>query len=140
MVNQKILISFEVDSKELAEFNRVLLNRWNRADNLRVPMERISKYMEENIEENFSGRGSVWGKWKKRKRYYKHPVLEKTGKMRDGFSYKVGKNFVEISNPVKYFKYHQLGTVKMVSRKMWGINNRQAREIQKQIQLYLVEN
>ncbi len=137
MMGQMIDIRFEVDGKELADFNRELDNRWDRADNLKKPLDDAAQYMLDQIKQNFAKSGSIWKRWPKRKKFYTHPILRKTGKLSEGFDHRVGPTKAVISNPVSYFKFHQLGTSKMPARKMWGINNRNAREIQKRIQLYL---
>lgn len=55
-----------------------------------------------------------------------HPILERTGDLRSAFYYKttnVSKknNYLEVSNKSKYFKYHQVGTKKMVARPMLAL-------------------
>ncbi|MCP4568504.1 MAG: hypothetical protein GY841_13080 [FCB group bacterium] len=40
------------------------------------------EFISESISKNFAGRGRK-PRWKNRKKYYSHPILDKTGKMRD---------------------------------------------------------
>ena len=66
--------------------------------------------------EVFDSRGAVYGEaWKKRKKEYPWPLLEKTGEMRYAFKDKVEKMGVAVFNPVMYFKFHQS---KMPRRKL----------------------
>lgn len=140
MEGQKIPISIEVDGKQLAEFDQVLMNRWKRANNLRVPLQQVAKYMLEEIDSNFDKKGTVFGsKWKRRKRIYKHPALNKTGTMKGNFISKVAATRVVIKNKTPYFKFHQLGTSKMDARKMWGMTETHSRDIIQRIQEYLVQ-
>lgn len=139
MEGQKIPISIEVDGKQLAEFDQVLMNRWKRANNLRVPLQQVAKYMLEEIDSNFDKKGTVFGaKWKRRKHIYKHPALNKTGTMKGNFISKVAATRVVIKNKTPYFKFHQLGTSKMAARKMWGMTETQSRIIIQRLQEYLV--
>lgn len=140
MEGQKIPISIEVDGKQLAEFDQVLMNRWKRANNLRVPLQQVAKYMLEEIDSNFDKKGTVFGRrWKRRKRTYRHPILNKTGVMKENFISNVDSTKAVIKNKTPYFKFHQLGTSKMVARKMWGITEAHSRNIIQKIQEYLVQ-
>lgn len=137
---QEVPISFEVDGLQLQDFNEVLMNRWKRANSLRRPLQRIAEYMLEEIDRNFTRRGVVFGAaWRRRKRSYPHNILHKSGRMRGDFHGVAHNDRAVIKNKTPYFKYHQLGTRHMPSRKMWGITDLQAREIRQQIQEYLVE-
>lgn len=140
MEGQKIPISIEVDGKQLAKFDQVLMNRWKRANNLRVPLQQVAKYMLEEIDSNFDKKGTVFGRrWKRRKRTYRHPILNKTGAMKENFISNVDSTKVVIKNKTPYFKFHQLGTSKMATRKMWGITETHSRDIIQKIQEYLVQ-
>lgn len=139
MEGQKIPISIEIDGQQLAAFDRILMNRWRRANSLRQPLRQIAEYMLNEIDRNFDGKGMVFGvKWRKRKRSYGHPILNKTGKMRSGFTSNVSATKAVIRNKTPYFKYHQLGTRKMTARKMWGMTETHSRSIIQSIQEYLV--
>lgn len=71
----------------------------------------------------YDTRGSILGKkWGRRKKSYPWAPLQKTGRMRSNTKSKKGNNFVEISNPTSYAKYHQFGTKKMVARPIVGSN------------------
>lgn len=58
-----------------------------------------------------------------------HPILLRTGKLRDGFRKQVTKNMVRVYNVVDYFKYHQLGTPKMPARRMIVFPERLKQEV-----------
>lgn len=140
MEGQKIPISIEVDGKQLAEFDQVLMNRWKRANNLRVPLQRIAKYILDEIDDNFDKKGTVFGRrWKRRKRTYRHPILNKTGVMKENFISNVDGTKAVVKNKTPYFKFHQLGTSKMPARKMWGMTEIHSRDIIQRIQEYLVQ-
>lgn len=139
MEGQKIPISIEVDGQQLIAFDRILMNRWRRANSLRQPLRQIAEYMLDEIDRNFDGKGMVFGvKWRRRKRSYRHPILNKTGKMRSGFTSNVSATKAVIRNKTPYFKYHQLGTRKMAARKMWGMTEAQSRIIIQRLQEYLL--
>lgn len=139
MEGQKIPISIEIDGQQLAAFDRILMNRWKRANNLRQPLRKIANFMLDEIDRNFDRRGAVFtNRWRKRKRSYGHPILNKTGKMRSGFTSNVSATKAVIRNKTPYFKYHQLGTRKMAARKMWGMTETQSRIIIQRLQEYLL--
>lgn len=139
MDGQKVPISVTVDGEELKQFNQILLNRWKRASSLRIPLQEAANFMLDEIAKNFSGkRGTVFGaQWQKRKRNYPWPLLNKTGKMKDGFKAEIYSDKAVIKNPTRYFKYHQMGTKNMPARKMWGMTEPQARYIRQRLQIYL---
>lgn len=137
-MSQGIRLSIRVDGIERAL--RSFDNRWKRANDLSEPLDRAADFMLGEIDRNFNGRrGRIWGGWPRRKRSYPWPILEKTGKMRRGFAKKVKSSEAIITNRVKYFKFHQAGTKRMVKRAMWGITHEQSRQIVKEVQKYLVE-
>ena len=139
MEGQKIPISIEVDGQQLADFDQILMNRWKRASNLRKPLQQAADYMLGEIDRNFDRRGTVFKKrWKRRAKTYRHPILNKTGTMKGNFISNVDSAKAVIKNKTPYFKYHQLGTSKMVARKMWGMTEAQSRIIIQRLQEYLV--
>lgn len=132
----RLQIGTEGDERIVRDF----VNRWNRANNLRQPLANFAKYYRQEIDSNFGSRGGGMSpKWKARRRKYSHPLLEKTGAMRRGFTQKIGAFEVEFANSRKYFKFHQLGTSVMPARKMWGVRNQDGTRLIKEIQKYLVE-
>lgn len=76
--------------------------------NFKPVLFKIGREVRIAVDANFGSRGSLFReKWAPRKDNKPHPVLEKTGKMRRNFQQRLGDDFVEISNPTEYFKYHQ---------------------------------
>jgi len=85
-------------------------------------MKRIG---ERAISANFDRRGRSTGEaWAPRKRRYRHPILEKTGRMRRsattegaaGHVEGIGNREAHSGTSVFYSIFHQLGTSKMVAR------------------------
>jgi phage gpG-like protein len=94
-----------------------------------------------HIKRNFSkegyytaSRGNL-SKWKKRARAYKHPILNKTGKMKKSFrgrrNYR--KGLVTFWNHTPYFDYHNKGMGHNPRRIMMNYNPKLVREIYKHI-------
>ena len=78
--------------------------------NLRPSFEKTGDYFLQRIDDNFESRGALFGKpWKRRAKSYPHPILEKTGKMRDSFVKKATRRALVIENlkEDEYFKFHQ---------------------------------
>lgn len=79
---------------------------------------------------------------RKRQGYYKQAptavgkILIWTGRLRDGFKKKAKRAKLTISNPVKYFRYHQLGkrpvfkiTTEVIAKVKLGINKYLSKQI-----------
>lgn len=116
----------------------------SRARNLRAPFRRVGEMMLGVIDQNFAGRGSVWGKWKRRLRapLDGHPLLEDSGDMRTGFRDKVGRDYVELSNTQDQFKYHQSKrprSTRLPRRIMMAVEEDQRREVMKILQEHVME-
>ena len=75
----------------------------------------------EYVQTRFDGRKDPGNKkWKKRTRYYSHPILEKTGEMRRGFTpenMRVNMHGFKFTVP-GYTAFHQRGTKHMVARRV----------------------
>lgn len=94
------------------------------------PMKRSSDMLMSQFDKNFPAKGALLGnRWQKRKRNYPHPILQKSGKMRKGFRDRVLPMRAEITNPVAYFRYHQLGTRQLPVRLMMKITDQKEKEI-----------
>jgi len=88
--------------------------------------------------EVFQTEGSIIGeKWKTGK-YYNG--LVRTGKMRDSFTRKFGKDYVLITNTAPYFKYHQskLPRKKLPRRIMMKLDEKRRQKIVKLFQAELI--
>lgn len=115
-----------------------------RSKTLRRPFRFIADMMLGVIDNNYEGRGSVWGKWKRRLRAPKdgHPLLEDTKKMRESFNKKVGNNYMTIGNTTDQFKYHQSKKprkTRLPRRIMMAIEDDQRRESMKILQNHIME-
>lgn len=87
------------------------------------------EFLIQEFKDNFPSEGSRLGSpWKKLKAdtirekqrlgYGSAGILVRTGKMMNAFEKEVSSFMVRVSNPTKYFKYHQLGTEFLPQRKM----------------------
>lgn len=72
------------------------------------------------VDEGFDERKDPVGRrWKRRKKAYPWPILNKTLLLRKSWrARQAGRNGVYLTNPVYYAVFHQRGTRKMVARKM----------------------
>lgn len=88
--------------------------------NPRPALEDIGDLIVSETDKQFETSGSRFGKkWKKLKRatqiqkaklgYGSKGILERTGELRYGFKKDVARYKVTVSNPITYYKYHQLG-------------------------------
>lgn len=116
--------------------------RGKRAKNLKSPLKQSAEYMESRIDQNYSGRGSLWGKWKNRSKAYPWRILEKTGAMRSGFRSRVDSRQAEISNTQPYFKYHQSRaprTTSLPRRVMMAVQAQEATDIVRIFQRHIMK-
>jgi len=86
-----------------------------------------------SIDRNFTaeGRPNRWASLKPttiqdrfRQGYGAGPILQRSGKLRKSFRSNAGKDYLRITNNVRYFKYHQTGTKKMPQRIMIYLQDR----------------
>lgn len=104
------------------------------------PLAQSREYILGEVKSNFDTEGSniTGSKWAKRKRPYTHPILNRTGKLKRSFKQtKITNKEMHISSPVKYFKYHQLGTSKMPQRQILGFSEQMRIAIIKIFQKFL---
>lgn len=111
------------------------------------PLGNIGGELNKTFQLNFDAEGGLFGGWPERKPRYKNgqrvdtwPLLQKTGRMRQGFRQNVGKVTLVIFNPVEYFKYHQSNKPRrrLPRRVMMKIDNERANFIVKAFQAYIV--
>lgn len=79
----------------------------------RVP-KLIEKIAEEWYKDNFDKGGWKTSNitvdvWEKRTRSYKHPILKKTGKLKNSIKANFGRYSIEITEGTTYGKYHNRG-------------------------------
>ena len=100
------------------ELSRILMTTARKVSSLKVPLWRASKLILADVEENFETEGRLVGGWKPlapstvagrmREGYGgEHPILQKTGALRQSFYSRVDNRraFVSASSP--YFAFHQ---------------------------------
>lgn len=115
---------------------------------LNTPLEEIGTVMIDEFEQNFTEEGKrlqePWQKLKDstikeriRLGYGAGPILVRTGQLMKGFRKEVGKYFVRVYNPVKYFQYHQTGTAHLPKRRMILAPERLKQEIVAVITKYI---
>lgn len=113
-----------------------------RASNLRRPMDAIGEYMLDEIDTNYSTRGGTWGRWRRRKKAYPHPLLEATRKMRSSFWKRSNRESVTVGNSDRKFKYHQSKAPRssnLPRRVMIAIAEQQRREAVRMLQRHIME-
>lgn len=114
-----------------------------RIGNLTEPLRRSVDEIQQSIQTNFDRRGSLFesGGWKPRKDNKKHPLLEKTGKMRNNFDDITRKTEAMIFNNTPYFRYHQSNKprTKLPRRVMMKIDEKTRNFILKELQLHFVK-
>lgn len=136
------MITLSVDIEGDKELSRKLLTTPTNISNWKRPLFRIGAEVRGSIDTNFSGRGSLFGRWLPRKDNLPHPILEKTGKMRRNFKQNLGPDYIEIYNPTAYFKYHQSNKprTKIPRRVMMKIDEQRRVFIQKEFQRHIIES
>lgn len=99
----------------------------------------VSKVSADSINANFNASGRP--AWTPRKGTYSHPILDKTGKMRDTSEYSArhdawkhaGTSHQLDIRATDYGKYHQSGTRKMVMRKFINLLQSEIQQIKQNI-------
>lgn len=113
-----------------------------RAGSLQPPLKKASDLMIKVIDVNFASHGREFGEpWKKRKKAYGWPLLEKTGQLRKSFDYKLSSQESVIGNKKEYFGYHQSNRPrkKMPRRIMMKIDETRRQLIVKIFQEYIMK-
>lgn len=143
MANQR-LVSIDFGVEGDIEVTAMFDAANNRSKTLRRPFRQIAEYLLGEIDKNYEGRGSIWGKWKRRQRAPKdgHPLLEDTGQMRRNFTKKIGNTSAEIGNDSDQFKFHQSKKprkTRLPRRVMMAIERAQLTESMKILQKHVME-
>lgn len=89
------------------QLDRILGTMDGKFNDFREPLEQSKEQLLKTTSSNFSLGGHLMGGWRPRKRIYSHPILDKTGAMKNNFQSRVTNTQMEIWNPTRYFKYHQ---------------------------------
>lgn len=108
--------SFKAGYRQLGQFKTTL----KRTDQLLLMTSReLAKEGLRLIDEGFEKRQDPLGhKWKRRKKRYPWPILNKTLALRRGWKTESNQHAFKFINPTFYTVFHQKGTRKMVARKM----------------------
>lgn len=113
--------TFTVDADGRAK--RMLENAAKAIKDFTKPLKKISRFQIKTIGQQFSSGGSkiLGAKWAKRKKSYPWPILRKSKVLSKSFKQvKLTKNELHITSKTSYYKFHQLGTRKMVQRQIIG--------------------
>lgn len=101
-----ITLSASIEGEK--QLSRRLMKIPDNIGSFREPLDKIGREVRLSVDANFSSRGALFGeRWSPRKDSKPHPLLEKTGVMRNAFAQNLGPAYVEIFNPTEYFKFHQ---------------------------------
>lgn len=135
------MIQLNVTIEGDKELSRRLLKIPKDIDNFKKPLFRIGGEVRGAIDQNFSSRGALFGRWLPRKDNKPHPLLEKTSTMRRNFKQKLGSDYIEIFNPTPHFPYHQSNKPrkKIPRRVMMKIDRQRQQFIQKEFQKHIIE-
>lgn len=108
--------------------------------NFETPLRGIGSELQKTFQDNFSQEGALFGGWAERKQDYPWPILNRTGRMRQGFQQNLGPQELTIRNVVPYFKYHQSNKprTKLPRRVMMKIDQDRKVFIQRTFQAYIV--
>lgn len=85
-----------------------------RAQNMRPVWNKVDRLLRISIDKNFQVRGRP--KWRRRKRPAKHPILEKSGKLRGSIDARHFISGVDVGTPVVYAATHQFGRGAIAAR------------------------
>jgi phage gpG-like protein len=133
------MITLNVTLEGEKQLSRRLLTIPHDISNWKIPLFRIGGEIRGSIDQNFSSRGALFGRWVPRKDNLPHPLLEKTSAMRRNFKQSLGPDYIEIFNPTPYFKYHQSNKPrkKIPRRVMMKIDDERKRFIQREFQKHV---
>ena len=111
-----------------------------RMGSARQPLSEIGTVMVDEFQANFNTEGrrlnEQWAalaastvREKARLGYGSKPILVRTGALQHGFQKNANKYYVRVHNPIKYFKYHQLGGPNLPRRRMIVFSERLKQEV-----------
>lgn len=120
-----LLVDIQGDKRVLGLLDKVQ----KKLDNPRAALTEVGGLLVSEFQQNFPAEGRRLNEpWKALQRatirerirlgYGAGPILVRTGKLMRGFRKEVNRFFVRVSNPVEYFKYHQLGGGYLPQRRM----------------------
>ena len=113
-----------------------------KAQDMRPTFSSVGDLMLKAFDMNFDSHGNEFGSpWKPRLKAYPWPMLEQTGRMKQGFDRRYGADYVELYNEEPYFKYHQSSkarTTRLPRRIMMKIDQKRLDMIIKEFQNYIM--
>jgi len=138
-------MSFNVTVKGINGLIRKLNSAEKGLNNFSKPLKLSDRYMNSEIQKNFSTEGSTlsdgWAQLSPSTLRQKkgNNILVESGKMKKSFKSQLTSMKLTISNPTKYFKYHQSNRPrkKLPRRVMLGIKKEQATIINKFFSKYI---
>ncbi len=135
------MIELNVTLEGEKQLSRRLMTIPKNIGDFKRPLFRIGGEVRGSIDQNFSGRGALFGRWVPRKDNKPHPLLEETGKMRRNFKQSIGPSYISIYNPTPYFKYHQSNKPRkrLPRRVMMKIDRQRQQFIQKEFQKHIMD-
>lgn len=122
-------ISFTVDN---GKAQRMVKSAISAMKDFSEPLKLSKDYELNEVRKQFVTRGTnITGqRWAKRKKPVSWGILERTGRLKNSFKQtKLTKNDLEITSPVKYFPFHQMGTRKMPKRQILGFSEKMKKAI-----------
>jgi len=143
------MMSFTIDNREAM---RVMENIKKGINDFKPALEQIKGYQVKEIDKQYKTEGSniLGEKWHDLKKntinariragFGAGPILSASGRMRRGTAQKkLTKNELQIGNDVKYFKFHQLGTRKMIQRQVFGHSNEMIKHVLDMCAKYIIK-
>ncbi|MFA6048277.1 MAG: hypothetical protein WC737_05730 [Parcubacteria group bacterium] len=131
-------ISFEIEGE--VQLARRIRNITSTIKNFKGVFKNIGTYLVYFFKNDvFNTEGSVFGEnWASGKYYNK---LQRSGRMRNSFIHKEGKDYVLVTNTAPYFKYHQsrLPRRKLPRRVMMKLDETRKQTIVKEFQKAIIE-
>lgn len=112
-----LIVTIDGDKRIIQGFEEAV----RRIGSPRPAFERIGTVLVGEFKKNFPAEGARLNEpWKelaastlrekRRLGFGSQPILVRTGKLRRGFRKQINNTRLRVSNPVPYFKYHQLGS------------------------------
>jgi len=143
------MMTLKLETRSLQNTVKKLKNVAQATKDFKPFLSELSQKMTDNVNKNFDTEGSHLGsKWARLKSntvmqrvrlgYGTGPILQRTGKLKNS-TYQKEKTSkrVVVSNSAHYYKYHQLGTKKMVQRTVMQWNAKTKKEAEKMFQEYI---
>lgn len=145
------MIDISIKAVGIKKIKDVLLKIKKQIKDLRSQFRPIGSFLLSSIDRNFQTEGSFLGKpWaplapatiadRASKGFgARHPILQRTGKLRRGFKADIGRTTLVIRNAVSYFPQHQVG-LGIPQRAMMLMNRRLAEDIANMLLVQLYGN